>query len=441
MKPLEQPFRAGWFDLAATARSAEIGRCAAAAAAMGPRLNATVCLSPARRPVSGPLMGLPYVTKDIFDRATRRAEWGGCRVPGPAEKDAAILSRLDAAGGCEIAVTTLSALAYEPSGYNAALGRTRNPWHPGIVSGGSSSGSAAMVAAGAAYLGVGSDTGGSVRVPAACCGIVGLKPGWGILPDTGAMPLAPSLDVIGFMARHAGDLLRVWSALTGAADVPAIRSLAVLDNAVAPAAEPVRRALLEALEVLNQAGIGHASVDCTGPMAAADAAALTIMQAEAARIHGAHGAEAEPADPALMRRIGKGLAISDAALAAAQDAQPRLRDAFLTALGTADAAVLPVMPFPTPLASVVDPHDPDFAPRTLYAMTSLTRFVNALGLPAIAVPVGFDRRGTPLAMQVIGRPGGEMALLRLAATYQSLTRWDERRPPVCTGASLQERCA
>ncbi|MEP9352740.1 amidase [Xanthobacter sp. KR7-65] len=438
---MEQPFRAGWFDLAPATRSAEIGRCAAAAAAMGPRLNATVCLSPARRAPSGPLMGMPYVTKDIFDRAARRAEWGGCRTPGPAEEDAAILHRLDAAGGCEVAVTSLSALAYEPSGYNATLGRTRNPWHPGIVSGGSSSGSAVMVATGAAYLGVGSDTGGSVRVPAACCGIVGLKPGWGILPDAGAMPLAPSLDVIGFMARRAGDLLRVWSALTSAADVSAIRALAVLDNAVSPAAEPVRRALLEALGVLDRAGIRHAAVDCTDLMAAADAAALTIMQAEAARIHGTRGSDAEPADPALMRRIGKGLAISDAALAAARDEQPRLRDAFLTALGGADAAVLPVMPFPTPLASAVDPRDADFAPRTLYAMTSLTRFVNALGLPAIALPVGFDRRGTPLAMQVIGRPGGEMALLRLAATYQSLTRWDERRPPVCTGASLEARCA
>lgn len=434
---METPFRSSWYDLSPAARPAEIGRCAAAAAALGPRLNATVALSRAGRACEGVLGGMPYVTKDMFDRAARRAEWGGCRSPGTAAADAEILRRLDAAGGCEVAVTTMTALAYEPSGYNAALGRTRNPWHPGLVSGGSSSGSAAMVAAGAAYLGLGSDTGGSIRVPAACCGIVGLKPGWGALPLDGAMPLAPSLDVIGFLARHASDLIRVWTAVAGGHEEdgpPPV--LGVMRHALDDAAPVVRDAIAAALETLAAAGIPHRPVDCAQPVAAADAACLLIMQAEAARIHGGRNAAAAPCDPTLARRIAKGRTIADQTLADAVAARPRLRAAFLAALGTCDAAVLPVMPMPTPLASETDPDDPDFRPRQLYAMTRLTRFVNALGLPAIAVPVGFDRRGAPLAMQVVGRPGGELALLRLAALYQRLTTWHERRPPVCATEPL-----
>jgi len=449
---VQMSFRSSWFDLPPAARSAEIGRCFAAAAVMGPRLNATVALSPAppssvapstrRGAGSGPLKGMPYVTKDIFDRERRRAEWGGCRAPGPAGADAGILRRLDAAGGREVATTSLSALAYEPSGYNAALGRARNPWHPGVVSGGSSSGSAVLVAAGAAYLGIGSDTGGSIRVPAACCGLVGLKPGWGALPVDGAMPLAPSLDVIGFMARCSTDLLRVWAAVADAGDDGGtIRSLALLEHAAATAVPAVRRGLAAALETLAAAGIGHRLADCSHVVAAADAASLTIMQAEVARTHGSAEGAAALGDRALARRIEKGRAISDETLAAARAARPGLRAAFLKGLAGADAAVLPVMPMPAPLACDVDPRDPDFRPRLLYAMTSLTRFVNALGLPAIAVPVGFDGRGTPLAMQVIGRPGSEPALLRLVATYQQLTRWHERRPPVCAAASLKDRCA
>jgi aspartyl-tRNA(Asn)/glutamyl-tRNA(Gln) amidotransferase subunit A len=418
-----------WFDLSPGEQSLELRRCASEAAIIGPRLNATIALSAIGQARTGPLRAMPYVTKDMFDRAERRAEWGGCRSPGTAPEDAEILRRLDAAGGVQVAVVSMTALAYEPSGYNAALGRTRNPWHPDIVTGGSSSGSAAMVAGCAAYLGIGSDTGGSVRIPAACCGIIGLKPGWGELPLAGAMPLAPSLDTIGFFARKASDLAPVWTAVAGAkGDGQSIGSLALLGHAFDASAPVVQHGLSAALKVLAEAGIAHRPVDSAATIAAADEACLTIMQAEAARIHGAPGAPTVQNDAALTRRIEKGWSIPDEALAEALARRPGLRESFLASLQGCDAAILPVMPMQTPLAAEADPTDPAFRPRVLYAMSSLTRFVNVLGLPAIAIPVGFDDRGAPLSVQVVGRPGSELALLGLAATYQQLTTWHERRP-------------
>lgn len=376
----------------------------------------------------GPLRGLPYVAKDIFDRLARRAQWGGARSPGVASSDASILGVFDAAGGSQVAVASMTTLAYEPSGHNIQLGRTKNPWHPEVISGGSSSGSAALVAAGCAHLGIGSDTGGSVRIPAACCGLVGLKPGWGVTPTKGTMPLAPSLDCVGFMARRADDLIRTWPAIASAAsEGPTIGKLAVLAPLMAQAAPVVRDAIAEALGVLAASGVVQHQLDDTGVIAEADRDVLTIMQAEAAILHGDLPLAG---DPVAARRIAKGTVISADELAAALERRDGWRKAFLASWRGCDAVVLPVLPMPVPLAREVDPDSPGFRARTLYALSLHTRFVNALDLPAIAIPVGFDARGVPLSMQVIGRPGAELPLLKLADDYQRATDWLARVPSI-----------
>lgn len=436
--------RSCWSEFAPEQRLRELRHCAASAGSLGRELNAIVASDWKERAPDGQLAGMPYVVKDMFDRVERRGEWGGCRSPGRAPSDAVVLTRLDAAGAQQIAVTSMTALAYEPSGYNAMRGRTLNPWHPDIVSGGSSSGSAAAVAAGIARIGVGSDTGGSIRVPASCCGILGLKPGWGRLPTDGAMALAPSLDVVGLFARHACDLAAVWSALCGDDSVAAdIGSLALLSGTMQASVPLVRDSVLEALELLAAEGIERGDVDNTEIVAGADAAALTILQAQAARNHGAdHGVDQSAnstADPQLARRLAKGLSISDGELAQVQASRPALCARFLESLGRCDAAVLPVMPIATPFAHETDPEHADFSPRTLYAMTSLARFVNALGLPALAVPTGVDDRGAPLSLQIVGRPGSELSLLRLASRLQQATRWQERMPSLQAGRPNQDR--
>jgi aspartyl-tRNA(Asn)/glutamyl-tRNA(Gln) amidotransferase subunit A len=375
-----------------------------------------------------PLHGLPYVAKDIFDRAGRRGQWGGARSAGTAPADASVLRAVDAAGGSPVAVATMTTLAYEPSGYNAHHGRTKNPWHPDVICGGSSSGSAALVAAGCAHLGIGSDTGGSVRIPAACCGLVGLKPGWGVIATDGTMQLAPSLDTIGFMARRADDLMRVWQAIASApTEDRGIGSLAVLAPAIEQASPVVGDAIAAALRVLSASGIASHELNETGVIAEADRDALTIMQAEAVRMHGDLPLDH---DRALARRLAKGRDIGEGELAAALARRAKLRDAFVASWRDGDAVVLPVLPMPAPLASDVDPESPSFRARTLYALSAHTRFVNALGLPAIAIPVGFDARGVPLAMQVIGRPGAELALLTLARDYQRATDGLAHLPPM-----------
>lgn len=420
-------FPGGWFGLNPAERARAARVCRERIDGLGLALNAVVQSSALPR-VGGPLEGLPYVTKDIFDRRDRRAEWGGVRSPGPAPRDAEVLRRLDGAGGEQIAVSRMTALAYEPSGYHATQGRTRNPWHPDIVSGGSSSGSAVLIAVGAGFLGLGSDTGGSVRIPAACCGIVGLKLGWGSVSEDGAMQLAPSLDTIGFFARVASDLAPVWDcARDTREDSPGIKTLAVLGDAMSKASPQARIAIDAALALLSSVGFGRLQADGSDIFRVADERALTVMQGEAARIHDNNSVTV--LDSSLRKRLSKGRAIADAAIQKALEERANLRDHFTAAWRGADAAVLPVMPMDTPLAAAVDPTEAGFDARTLYGMSSLTRFVNYLGLPALSLPIGFDNRGAPIGLQVIGRMNGERALLEFATVFQSHSSWHLQPPP------------
>jgi aspartyl-tRNA(Asn)/glutamyl-tRNA(Gln) amidotransferase subunit A len=428
-----------WSDIPPTRRDLERNRCSERVALLGRRLNAILeaaidrqCVSAA----SGPLDRLPYAAKDMFDRIDRRPTWGGVRSSGPLPRTtAAVLDRLERAGACQIAVSSMTELAYEPSGYNALHGRTVNPWNPDAVSGGSSSGSAALVAAGAAYLGVGSDTGGSIRIPASCCGVTGLKPSAGAVPCDGAMPLAPSLDVIGFLARSARDVRLAWAV---AADQPpagehaeASRAV-VLEDCVGNAAAAVRHAVGAGIEALRAVGLSIGNVAAGASIEHVDAHALLVMQAESARSHRTGDLNEERLHAALRRRLAKGLAITDDALAESLAERPRLAAAFLDNWRDADVAVLPVMPCETPLATETDPQSSGFSPRTLYRMSSLTRFVNFLGLPAISLPCGFDGRGVPIGLQLVGRPSADALLLALAARVQAITDWHGRVPPAAS---------
>jgi aspartyl-tRNA(Asn)/glutamyl-tRNA(Gln) amidotransferase subunit A len=174
-----------------------------------PRLNAFVALEEDLVPVQGHLGGLPYAAKDMFRTPSHRPT-GGLATPSDVaiEGETDLLARLDGAGARRVGFTGLPELAYEPSGYNHARGRVRNPWNLDFIAGGSSSGSAAAVASGSAVVALGSDTAGSLRIPAHCCGITAWKPTYGVVASSGAMPLAPTLDTIGLLCtqrpRHAG---------------------------------------------------------------------------------------------------------------------------------------------------------------------------------------------------------------------------------------------
>ena len=170
----------------------------------------------AKGKAKGPLAGVPLAHKDMFDRKGKIASWGAhIRADRPAAEDATAIARFDAAGALQIATLHLAEFAYGPTGHNYVLGHARNPWDPTRITGGSSAGTAAAVAHGAIPVGLGSDTGGSLRLPAACCGIVSLKPTWSRVSRAGAMPLAPQLDTIGVLARHIEDLALALGLLAG----------------------------------------------------------------------------------------------------------------------------------------------------------------------------------------------------------------------------------
>lgn len=409
-----------WSSLPVKDRARALAVCKARLASLGRKLHAVsreIDLPPS---ADTPLCGMPYAAKDMIGTGKGPSSWG-CR----AEFDtgtAAITGTLSAAGAHLITTAEMTELAYEPSGHNAARGSVLNPWSFDRVPGGSSSGPAALVAAGCCFAALGSDTGGSVRIPAHCCGVTALKPTWSRVPADGCMPLAPSLDTIGIMARSAADVRLIWTALFGPA-VPSghFRHIALLDHAFEISDPDVARLCQRAGGVLEQAGFQL--VHRSGFPEAADRHSLTVMQVEAARAH-----RDRLDDPnigsTLRKRLRKGLLIHESEYKAALADRARLHDEFVSHyLDDTSAVLLPAVPIKTPRLSAVDPSSTQFSPRTLYALSTLTRFVNFLGLPSVAIPAGLDDQDMPVALQIVGRRDSEHELLLIAADVQARTAW------------------
>jgi aspartyl-tRNA(Asn)/glutamyl-tRNA(Gln) amidotransferase subunit A len=424
------PQASDWSSLPPQDRATALAACKARLRGVGRSLHAVVAeFDPEPIICSGPLRGMPYVAKDIFATGITAPSWGCATPRRPVLPRAPALTRLDEAGAALIATAEMTELAYEPSGHNPVRGSVLNPWNADFVTGGSSSGSAALVASGCCYLALGSDSGGSVRIPAHCCGITALKPSWGVLPTQRAMPLAPSLDTIGIMARSAADLALVWPVISQQVMFaePRCRRVTVLDDALAASDPEIARACRTAIDAL--ADIGLTISKASGFPEIADAQSLIVLQAEAARTHRAR-LDDQRIDATLRKRLRKGLAISDNDLVKSLVLREAARADFLACLPEeTDAALLPVMPITTSSVRDVDPLSSAFNPRTLYAMSRFTRFVNYLGLPAIALPVGHDSRGMPIAVQFVGRFGCDAVLLDLATRLQSRTEWHKAMPP------------
>ena len=382
----------------------------------------------------GPLRGLPYAAKDMFRYPGHKPTWGLARpvdVP-PNGTKADVLDVLDRAGARLVGFTRMTALAYEPSGVNPLQSAPLNPWNPAYVPGASSSGSAVAVACGASFVALGSDTGGSLRIPAQGCGVTAWKPTYGSVSPKGAMPLAPSLDIIGFLARSARDiqvLLPVMMAngSTGVKEIQGL-SISVVEDAMQASEVAVRSVCNAALDVFSGCGAVLRGRIGMGLIEGAGRQALIVMQAEAAKTHRAQ-LDAPDFDPMLAKRLSKGFEITDDDLMISLERQTQLRQALFDELfGENDVLALPVMPIRTPPLEETDPGSENFSARTLYALSNFTRFANYLGLPAVAFPVGFDDRHMPVAMQLVGRPGGDTHLLCAVAAFQAQTDWHGRLP-------------
>ena len=416
-----------WPQLAPQQRAVAASTAISRATRLQERLQAFVELSAARdpSPKTGPLAFLPYAAKDLFFAPNHRPRCGLATAIEPVRQAyAEPLRDLDEAGATRIGFTAMTALAYEPSGFNAVADYPRNPWDCDFIPGGSSSGSAVAVSSGMSVVALGSDTGGSIRIPAHCCGVTGFKPSWGAINVTGTVSLAPFLDCVGLLARSAADLAPAAEMLLSNAPPPAvIENIVVFGDVLDAAERPIRRACQDGIDLIGTLPVTVSRVDALSAIVRIDEHALIVMQGEAARTH-ATRLDHPALDPVLRKRLAKGLSIDEETLSASRTMRPALVDAFEDKiLGSADVAVLPVMPIRTPAYVDVDPASPHFSGRRLYDLSRYCRFVNMLGLPAIALPVGFDDRGLPVALQLIGRRGRDRDLIAFVAAIQKKSDW------------------
>ena len=401
----------------------------------------------------GPLHGVPLAHKDMFYRRGKVSTCGSkIRADWVADSTASVLERLDAAGAIQIGRLNMTEFAYGPTGQNAFLGDARNPWNPQHITGGSSSGSAVSVASRIVFGALGSDTAGSVRMPAALCGITGMKTTFGRVSRAGCMPLSQSLDTIGPLTRTVEDNALMLSVLAGPdprdgatlpVPVPDYREQAVVtslrglkigiargffDEKLDP---QVAQLIAAAAATYRQ--LGAEVLDVAMPdLDAINAAGFLLTWGDVIGVHGAWMRERRDDYTAQTRgRIEVTLAACAADFCDAQRARARLlREFTATVYSKCDALIAPVLAFPVPKLSDVDVSGGPAMMRILDEITRLMRPVNVLGLPALALPCGFTAGNLPCGMQLIGRPFAEGMLYRLGAAYQGATDWHTRSPVI-----------
>lgn len=395
-----------------------------------------------------PLAGIPLAHKDMFYRAGELITFGAysARSTRPAFT-ATVKLRLDEFLAPDLGGLNLSEYAAGPTGANPHHGRCANPWSVDRLSGGSSSGSAAAVAAGMVFASVGSDTGGSIRIPAAFCGVTGLKPTFGRVSRHGAMPRAWSQDSVGPIARSARDCSILLAAIAGPdgldplvvagakdfawlADLPgdALR-IGVLETN--EQADPdVERCVGSALDDLRR--LGHRIGVARWPkMTEVIALAEVLHKAEASAIHDRMlRTQAQEYGSFVRERFEEGLAISAVRYIQAQSLRlPMAQDFVSNAMGDFDVLILPTVGCQAPFASQAN-EDSAVSRKILRKLTLFTRPFSYLGLPALSVPCGFGSAQMPVGLQIVGRPFAESTVLTLGHRYQQATDWHLQSPPL-----------
>jgi aspartyl-tRNA(Asn)/glutamyl-tRNA(Gln) amidotransferase subunit A len=401
----------------------------------------------------GAMQGVPYAFKDMFTRHGRRPGLG-VRAAGVSIRatDSTCLDRLDRAGATSVGRLNLDPYGYSATGLNSELGDVRNPWNPDHIAGGSSSGAAAAVAAGAVPIAIGSDTAGSVRIPAALCGVVGLKPTFGRIPRTGCLPLSYSQDTIGIVARTVEDVALALSVLSGhdPADsssfgappppfdrvtlsraVEADRPLSGIRVGVddeylrALCADEVVDAVRSSCAVLADLGARMVPISLA-TLPRYDIAASVLTWCEAGAIHQESLAEDGAAYPDSIRvRLHQALTAHGTDHVNALRVQAAaLRDFLRDVLARCDVIATCAAPSAAPRidATVADPL------VTTTKLLSTNRPFNFLGLPAITVPMGLGAGKLPLGLQLVSRPWAEPRLLHVAAAYQLHSDFGKDRP-------------
>jgi aspartyl-tRNA(Asn)/glutamyl-tRNA(Gln) amidotransferase subunit A len=398
---------------------------------------------------SGALHGVPLAHKDMYYEAGKVVTCGSkIRRDFVATTTSTALQRLKDAGTVRLGSLQMSEFAYGPTGHNAHYGPVHNPWGLEHITGGSSSGSGSAVAARLTFAALGSDTGGSIRMPAHFCGVTGLKTTVGRVSRAGAMPLSQSLDTVGPLARTAEDCALLLGLMAGAdpRDPTAIAgpvpdcvaatrgSLKGLSIGV-PAAfyvddlDPeVARILDETVATLKREGANIVQIELPDQRQLAAASQL-ILAVEAAAFHKRWLIE-RPQDygPQVLMRLQNGLAIPGVTYLEALRWRGPALAAHLAAVAGVDAVIAPAAPVPAPTIAESDVGNSPDAEAVIQRLTRFTRPVNYLGVPSLSIPSGFTRGGLPVGMQLIGRSFEEAVLLRIGAAFQRATDFHDRVP-------------
>jgi aspartyl-tRNA(Asn)/glutamyl-tRNA(Gln) amidotransferase subunit A len=395
----------------------------------------------------GPLHGIPIGLKDVIDTAGVRTTAASAlfkdRIP---EEDADVVSRLRAGGAIILGKQNLHEFAYGGSSMISYFGEVHNPWDTTRLAGGSSGGSAASVAAALGFGAVGTDTAGSIRLPAAYCGVVGIKPTYGRVSTRGVIPLSSSYDHVGPLANSVFDAALMLQVLTGrGADDPSLRPsfVSAFDELPANLRVGVPRAYFfddlhpevsDAIEKAIQVFAAlHAEIRDINLEVSAD---RTLANAEAYAYHESFLASSpELYQPATLARIRSGAKISASdALRVSRDLQAS-RDAIKKTFDEVDVLLTPTVPIPPPAIAELREH-PDDLRRQELIMLRNTRPFNVWGIPAISVPCGFTRDGLPVGLQLAAAPWTGNLLLQAAYEYEQATGWHKMMPQLLTSQDV-----
>jgi len=399
----------------------------------------------------GPFHGVPVAVKDLYWTKGVRTTGGSKVLAGwIPDQDATVVKRLKRAGAVLLGKLNLHEFAYGPTGENLFYGTPPNPWDRDRLPGGSSSGSAVSVATGLAFATLGSDTGGSIRIPAALCGIVGLKPTYGRVSRYGVLPLAWTMDHVGPMTRSVADCALMLQVLAGAdrqdptasrRPVPDYRralggrikgvKIGVPQNHFFDLLDrEVKEAVQKAIQVLEGLGVKVEPVSLP-LMKHALGVSFVILAVEALAYHERY-LRTRPQDysPEIRQRLGQAQFVLGTHYVKAQRIRRLLCQEVEAVFRKVDALVTPTVPIPAPRIGEGFVTIEGTRQEARIALTSLTRPFNLTGHPVISVPCGFTTSGLPIGLQIVGRTFDEATLLKVAYAYELSTGWSKRRPPL-----------
>lgn len=397
----------------------------------------------------GPLHGIPYAAKDLFFTKGIPTSCGSKILKDFVPTyDATVISRLNSAGAILLGKLNMHEFAYGTTSVNPHYGAVHNPWDKGRITGGSSGGSAAALVCSFALLTLGTDTGGSIRIPSALCGVSGLKPTFGRISKYGVYPLCWSLDHPGPMAKSVADLAIALHTLAGydpgdpssaKSSVPNYPRALTYDLQGLRIGVPkeyyfdhleveVHQSVAQAIKDLKKIGAKIYSVSIPHLPEFSAAAFISLLAEGAACLEKWHKTRAADIGKDVLARLNLGAAIRATQYLQAQRIRRMAQETFREVFNKVHVLITPQLPIVAPAIGQETISIGDFTEGVASALTRFTRIFNLTGLPTISVPCGFSTSGLPIGLQIVGQVFDEGTILRVGHAYQMHTSWHKRQP-------------